>query len=250
MSGRDSGFFIGWAPKVPRSLRGFLAVVCIGVLGGAALLGLGLSASVDDPGGGAFDWAAGEQTLRGTLTPLPYPLLHLPPSAQHPLGHTVLLSGNGKNGAAVEPALAGSMVDATGVMLKRGSIDMMQVGDDAGLRRATGEPVPPAAVALGRWHLVGEICDGKCWNGAMRPGNGIAHKACANLCLIGGLPAVLVTTTPVAGSTFLLLADADGGPMPESLRPMVGLRISLDGSVERRGDLLVMRATPASARRL
>ena len=96
----------------------------------------------------------------------------------------------------------------------------------------------------------GYYCDGKCWNGAMRPGNGIAHKACANLCLIGGLPAVLVTTTPVAGSTFLLLADADGGPMPESLRPMVGLRISLDGSVERRGDLLVMRATPASARRL
>jgi hypothetical protein len=205
---------------------------------------------VDDPGGGAFDWTAGEQTLQGTLMPLPYPLLHLPPSARHPLGHAVLLSGIGKNGVVVESALAGRMVAATGAMLKRGTIDMMQVGDDPGLRTATGEPSPPAAVTLGHWRMVGEICDGKCWNGAMRPGSGIAHKACANLCLVGGLPAVLVTTTPVAGSTFLLLADADGGPMPDSLRPLVGMRISLDGIVERRGDLLVLRAAPESAQRL
>ena len=240
---RDDPFFIGWSPTVPRGLRGFLAVVAVVVLAAAAALGLALSASVDDPGAG--DWA-GDQTLRGTITRLPYPLLHLPPTARHPAGHAVLLAGNGKTGAEVDPALAGHLVEATGTMLKRGSIDMMQVGDDPGLRPAAGEGMPPAPVPLGRWRLVGEICDGKCWTGAMRPGSGIAHQACANLCLVGGLPPVLVTTAPVAGSTFLLLADADGGPLPEALRPLVGLRISLDGAVERRGDLLVLRVEPAS----
>jgi hypothetical protein len=245
---REDPFFIGWSSTVPTGLRGFLAMVSVVVLCAAAVIGLALSATIDDPGGG--DWAAGDQTLRGTITSLPYPLLHLPPTGRHPAGHAVLLAGIGKNGAEVDPALAGQVVEATGAMLKRGSIDMMQVGEDPGLRTAAGEGVVPASVQLGRWRLVGEICDGKCWTGAMRPGNGIAHKACANLCLIGGLPPVLVTTAPVAGSTFLLLADADGGPMPDRLRPLVGLRISLDGAVERRGDLLVLRVAAASARPL
>lgn len=241
----DDTFFIGWARRVPSGLRGFLAGVALGLPVVAGLLALALSASIDDPGGGAFDWDAGEQTLRGIITPLPYPLLHLAPSVRHPAGHTVLLSGIGKNGAEIGPVLAGRMVEATGVMLKRGSIDMMQLSDDPGLRAAEGEGALSAPVQLGRWRVVGEICDGKCWTGAMRPGSGIAHQACAELCLVGGLPPVLVTTSPVEGSTFLLLADADGGPMPEALRPLVAVRLMLEGTIERRGDLLVLRVAPA-----
>ena len=56
---------------------------------------------------------------------------------------------------------------------------------------------------------------------------------------------VLVTTSPVEGPTFLLLADADGGPMPEALRPLVAARLMLEGAVERRGDLLVLLVAPA-----
>jgi hypothetical protein len=248
MSDRHDGFFIGWSSGLPQGLRGFLAAVSVALLCGAALLGLVLSASIDDPGGG--DWVGGEATLRGTIAGRPYPLLYLPASSRHPAGHAVLLAGVGKNGAEVDPALVGHMVEATGAMLKRGSIDMMQVGDDPGLREVAEASVLPAAVQVGRWRLVGEICDGKCWTGAMRPGSGIAHKACANLCVIGGLPPVLVTTAPVAGSTFLLLAGADGGPMPDALRPLIGLRISLDGEIERRGDLLVLRVAPASVHKL
>ena len=238
----DDAFFVGWARRAPAGLRGFLAGLSIALLGAAALLALVISTRIDDPGGGAFDWAAGEQTLRGVLTVTPYPLL------QQPDGHAVLLAGEGKTGPDFDPALAGRVVEATGVMLHRGSIAMMMVGDDPGLRAVEGAQAPPVPVPLGRWRLVGEICDGKCWIGAMRPGSGIAHKACAGLCLAGGLPPVLVTTAPVAGESFLLLAGPDGGPMPDSLRRLVGLRIRLDGAIERRGDLLVLRADPTSAR--
>ena len=247
--GRSDAFFIGWAPRLPRGLRGFLGAVAGATLAGMALAALLLSAGVDNPGGGDFEWTAGERTLRGTLVAEPYPVLLLPPDAAHPRGHAVLLSGLGKSGVDADPALASRAVDATGLMLKRGALDMMQVGDAPGLRAAAEgvAAVPTGAEPLGRWRITGEICDGKCWIGAMRPGSGVAHRACASLCLVGGIPPVFVATGPVAGSSFLLLAGADGGRMPESLLRLVGLRVRLDGEVERRGDLLVFRADPSTA---
>ncbi len=81
----------------------------------------------------------------------------------------------------------------------------------------------------------------------MRPGSGLAHKACASLCLIGGIPPVFVSTGPVEGSSFFLLAGPGGTAMPDALRRLVAVRVRLDGEVERRGDLLVFHADPASA---
>lgn len=248
--GRGDAFFIGWAPRLPDGLRGFLGFAAGASLAGMALAALLLSASVDDSGGGDFDWAAGERTLRGTLVAAPYPVLHLPPDAAHPRGHAVLLSGLGKSGVDADPALAARVVDATGLMLKRGTLDMMQVGDAPGLRAAESAAAPPSPLdsePLGRWRITGEICDGKCWTGAMRPGSGLSHRACASLCIIGGIPPVFVATGPVADNSFLLLAGADGGRIPDALRRLIGLRVRLDGEVERRGDLLIFRADPASA---
>ena len=105
-------------------------------------------------------------------------------------------------------------------------------------------PVKP----LGRWRLTGEICDGKCYAGAMRPGTGLAHKACANLCLIGGVPPVLVTTAPVEGERFLLIAGADGGPVTPALLDHVATLVQVEGDVERRGSLLVLRVAPGTLR--
>lgn len=90
--------------------------------------------------------------------------------------------------------------------------------------------------------MTGEICDGKCAAGSMRPGDGLAHKACANLCISGGLPPVLVMDLPVAGSTVVLIAGPDGGPMPKALYDLVALPVQIEGQLERRDDLLVFRA--------
>ncbi|MGI9432480.1 MAG: hypothetical protein ACR2PQ_09715, partial [Myxococcota bacterium] len=123
-----------------------------------------------------------------------------------------------------------------------------------GLRPAEGDltpaqaaftPAPP--VPLGRWRLVGEICDGKCLGGAMRPGTGLSHKACANLCVTGGVPPVFVSTGAVAGSKFFLLGDAEGGPLPDRFRDFSALLIQFEGEVERRDDLLVFKVDLDSA---
>lgn len=233
----EAPLFIGWG-RVPRGLRLFLSVTTAALLAGAVLLAVLLARAADDPGAG--NWA-GDATLSGTLTALPYPLLRLAN------GHTVLLSAFGKAQVAVPSDGAPHAASAGGVLLKRGTIDMLVFNDPAQLRLTDGAAPLPAATPLGRWRIVGEICDGKCYSGAMRPGQGIAHRACASLCLIGDIPPVLVGVQPAEGSSFFLLAGPDGGPMPVALRKLVGLRIRLDGALERRGDLLVFRVDPASA---
>ena len=105
----------------------------------------------------------------------------------------------------------------------------------------TFTPAPPEP--LGRWRLIGEICDCKCHLGAMRPGDGLAHKACANLCISSGAPPIFVTQEDgaVAGETFLLMADQDGGPLRTTSATTWRSSSSLEGEVERLDDLLVFK---------
>jgi len=238
-------FFIGWADRVPAGQRGFLATVAAGFLAAMLLLSLGLARTMDDPGAGGGDWAAGVQTLRGTVTTKPYALLTLPPDAAHPAGHAVMLSVVGKYPVVLPADWEGQSVAATGWMVRRGALDMVQMTDDP--VRANQAPTPPAIEKLGRWRITGEICDGQCYAGLMRPGTGLAHRACANFCFMGGVPPVFVSTAPVAGSSFLLMANPRGGPLGPELRDLVGLRVRLDGEVERHGDMLVFKADFATA---
>jgi hypothetical protein len=83
----------------------------------------------------------------------------------------------------------------------------------------------------------------------MRPGEGIAHRACANLCLTGGVPPVFVSTGAVAGERFLMMADAGGGPLTAAALAHTALLVEIEGEVERRGGLLVFRIDPESIRR-
>ena len=230
-------FFVGWAAAPPPALRPLLAALVLAVPLGFATLGLLLGRAADDPGAGAFDWTP--LHLVGTAAARPYPLLHLPN------GHTLMLTGLGKSGVELDPALDGKRVTADGVLIRRGTLDMLQVDT---LAPADGPAASPDPVPLGRWRLTGEICDGKCDSGAMRPGSGLAHRACAMLCMAGGVPPVFVTAGPVAGAGFLLLAGADGGPIPAELRALTALRVEINGTLERRGDLLVFRADPDGAR--
>lgn len=240
-------FFIGWSGRLARASAWRVRAATAGLACVFLLAGLLLARAIDDPGGGD---GLGERTIEGVLTALPYPTITMAPSAAHPRGHSVMLSGLGKDAAPFDRGLDGRQVVATGYMLQRGALEMLQVG--APLREAASPTsaavVAPAVVEpLGRWRITGEICDGKCLAGAMRPGSGIAHRACANLCVSGGVPPVFVATGPVEGATHLLLGDGGGGPLNERFRELMALRVTLEGPVERRGDLLVFRPDLAGA---
>ena len=241
-------FFVGYLPT-PPALRLFLFAVAAFLIGGFAALALAIGVAQDDPGDGSFRWGWGPQEVVGRLDTLPYPMLHVTTGSKRiPAGRTLLLTGVGKRGVEARVAkLDGKLVRLKGIALKRGDIDALQVGGGAKNIVPVDGAVPSiATVSLGRWRLKGEICDGKCLAGAMRPGRGLSHRACANLCLIGGAPPVFVSGQPVDGSDFFLIGDADGKPLPEDYLKHVAVFVALDGHVERRGRLLVFKADLAS----
>lgn len=250
MSKRETPFFVGYL-AAPAGLRRFLLTAGISLVVFLSGFGLLIGATQDDPGDGAFRFDYGRQTVTGVIEMLPYPLLHVTQgSDQIETGQTLMLAAPGKMGVmAMAAPFDGLVTTASGVLLERGDLDMMQLrGGRQGLIEAEGSGTAPAPEPLGRWRLAGEICDGKCLAGAMRPGRGLAHKACANLCLIGDIPPVFVSTQPVEGSEFLMVLGPDGGRLPDTAYDYVAQFVSVEGDVARHGDLLVLRLDPASIR--
>jgi hypothetical protein len=218
-------------------MLGFLALVLVSLLAGFGALAFALGVAVDDPGGGDF---TGDKAITGTLIADPYPMIVT--DNDH---HTILLSGGGKRGVQVDARpLDGKHVHATGAGVKRGDRDMLLVDQ---LQPAPGDALAAVREPLGTWRLTGEICDGKCSLGVMRPGNKAVHKACANVCLIGGVPPVFITTTPVLGTQYLLMGDPQGHTLPDALRDFVAITTRMDGTLERIGDALVFRTDVTKA---
>lgn len=242
MAKKDTAFFVGYAP-MPKALKGFLALASALILAGFAAVAWAVSTSQSDPGPGAFRFDYGPQTLTGVLELTPEPMLHVTEGTDRvPTGQTIMLSSGAKRGLGGRGVpLDGQVVSARGIVLERGTLNMLQVqGRADALVAVESAAVPDVAYTdLGRWRLTGEICDGKCLAGAMRPGRGIAHKACANLCLIGGVPPVFVSTQPVAGTEFLMLGGQGASDRPQVMLDMVGEYVTLDGQVEKRGDLVI-----------
>jgi len=242
MSRRDP-FFVGYLP-CPKGLRLFWASAIVSLLVVTGGLSFAIAVSQDDPGDAAFRFDLGRQTVTGVVALTPTPVLLVTQGNESiPAGHTLLLSGQGKNGTARRAVpLAGQLAVASGVLLDRGDLSMLQLrGGQNGLAAADGTvPDLPPAEDLGRWRLAGEICDGKCLAGAMRPGRGLSHKACATLCIAGGIPPVFVSTQPIEGSEYLLIAGVDGDALPPSLYDYVGAYVALEGQLSRLGDLLIL----------
>lgn len=241
-------FFVGWG-KVPKALRLFLASCAAVLIIAFTALSYATSATQTDTLGGAL---MGRVAVTGILQNDPYPILHVISSPQFKTGDTLILSGNGKRGAVEQAAgMHGQIVEANGVRMDRGSLMGLQLRNgQRGLKLAEDQsqtmdvPVKP----LGRWRLQGEICDGKCLNGAMRPGTGIAHRACANLCLLGDVAPVFVSAGPIDGSQFLLMSGPRGGAITPALLDYTALPVEIEGVVERHGNLLVFKISPETIR--
>lgn len=259
---QDDDFFIGWSNRLPRAMIRHMVAAAMVAIGGFAALGYGLSRFADDPDDGLLRlgprtaagdvvrpeaWQ-GDQVFRGRLETNGYSLLHVGPDAAFPRGRVLLLSGFGKRGPPVDGATG--IVEFRGGLMRRGDIEMLVVDDPP-------KQVAPAADAgtlsrqsLGRWRIVGEICDGKCYPGGMRPGSGVSHRACAVLCLSGDVPPVFVTLAPVAGQSFLILAAPNGESPFVHIAHVIGIPVELEGEVERVGNVLVLRLDPEKVRRL
>ena len=107
----------------------------------------------------------------------------------------------------------------------------------------------PAIEALGEVSLSGEILDSKCWFGAMRPSDGKLHKACASLCIRGGIPPAFFARGPAGQSALMIMTDGGRAHGPELLA-LVADPVQITGRVFRRGDLLMLDTPVSAIRRL
>ena len=239
-------FFVGWG-KVPKALHLFLISCAMVLIAGFGLLSYATSSTQTDRGSGAF--MVQTQAI-GVLQEKPYPTLHVRESPHFEPGETIILSGPGKRGAVAQAmGLDGQIVQANGIRMDRGDLHGMQLRNGRrGLKLVQDQAAEPASEIeiedLGRWKLQGEVCDGKCLNGAMRPGTGLAHRACAVLCLLGDVAPVFVASGPIDGSEFLLMANAQGGPVTQEVLDVTALLIDVEGQIERHGSMLVFKIDP------
>jgi hypothetical protein len=249
-------FYIGWLSP-PPAYRRFVRWSAAGSLVLAGLAAAAIALGQRTPGKGI--WDPDSQAMVGLIQPVPYPVLLLPADRGHPRGRAVLLVSEGKFGAARRAApFAGRLVRARGTLLTRDGRSMLElatqadalelVGGESELTRET--PNPHAPHGGRRVALRGEVIDPKCYLGAMKPGDGKTHKACAALCIRGGIPPMLLSTGPDGRSNYYLLAGLADEPLHERLAPFAGDRVAVSGTVWLLGDLPVLSIDANSLERL
>lgn len=239
-------FYVGYLAMPPR-LKWIIRGLIIVLLGLVALDAWLVAQLQQQPGDGR--WADTPQAFAGTLTRAPYPMLRV----ENGVPRTYIVISDEKRGA--EAMLAGiadgASVEIQGYLIERAAVGMIQLA-------ATGHDVvktdaPPVAEAEREIHgavtLEGEIVDSKCWLGVMRPGDGHIHKACASLCIRGGIPPMFVSRTGEAPPVMLMTLRDGGRIPPEQILEFVADRVSLTGIVEKRGDIAVFKVDLASLKR-
>lgn len=221
-------FFVGWQEAPPQMSRRQVLGAGAGIAVGAGALGLGLGAASPAPGPGIWDQGK-KVAVTGTIYPEPY--LHL---LTEDLGYglqPVFLVGPGKDRIRVRPALTFTGAAVTGTLIERGEHAMMAV-EGVYPDPAPGRVRPGPEKDLGEAVLTGEILDAKCWFGAMRPGHGKTHKACAALCARGGLPLAFAETGRCAnGKAALLFLDGRGRAFGPEIIPLVADPVMIRGRI-------------------
>jgi len=231
---RSGEFYVGYLP-IPRGLLRVNRWAAALALAGLAAVAASLAFVQDPPGDGVWETTTTEIAGRVALRPAP---MIFSSGDEGALRATLLVDFN-KHGAAPRlEQLGAETLTVRGTRLARRGVEMLELLPTPEAARPTQGDAPPTPM-LPEWRragvetLRGEIVDTKCYLGAMKPGVGRAHQACARLCIRGGIPPSLLTTSKRGDARLLLLVGPNGEPINESVLPHVGIPIELRGEVRR-----------------
>jgi len=250
-------FYIGWQGQAPKGIgrhaRKTVAGLSVLLLVLAAIIAL----TQRTIGMAVFEWGT-IKTFGGILRMAPYPHLLVQRPGQNGSQSAYYLVAPFKFGLKPETiaALEGKEVTLKGTLIYRGNQTMIEAVPEsirlntaklaAPLRNGTG----PNSVNLGRQTLVGEIVDSKCYLGVMNPGRLAPHRACAVRCISGGIPPILLVHQLGGQPLYFLLVSSDGRPVNKQVLDMVAEPIEITGEVLQQGELSILRADPATYRRV
>lgn len=254
MNNDQQEFYIGWQDEMPpaskRRLRMFVfALACVCIAAGSLFV-----LSQQPFSSATFELGRITQ-LEGILLDRPVPFLQVywgvDPNGQPVYQHIVLV-GAGKHGAheaimAAEKSagkpLDGQMLRISGSLIYHDGQTLLEISRKpqsiVPLPDASW-PAPPKEVSIGATTLTGEIIDPKCYFGAMKPGYGKTHRACAIRCIAGGIPPVLKTSAPDGSTRYYLVVGPQGQPVNDEVLPYVADQVSLEGELRKLGDWFIL----------
>jgi hypothetical protein len=248
-------FYIGWEGKAAPGIGKTVRKAVVGVLLLALLAPVALALAQRMIGVSVFEWGT-LKNFSGVLRSTPYPHLLVPRpgatggEAQFSTYYLVAPWKFGLDAKAIA-GFDGKSVTLKGTLIYRGNQTMVETRPDWIAADTNSSAVAaPAGVSLGRQSLVGEIVDSKCFLGVMNPGQLTPHRACAIRCISGGVPPVLLVRQKDGPAIYLLLVSAEGKPVNKQVLNLVAEPVEITGDIERQGDLLILRADPATYRRV
>ncbi|MCB9845166.1 MAG: hypothetical protein H6811_04170 [Phycisphaeraceae bacterium] len=242
---QGDSFYVGYL-AIPDAHRRWLRFVVPPVVVVVIALGAVFAAAQRDPGTGRHRWAHLRQ-WSGTLAALPQPVL------VGEDGAAMLIVQMGKHGAIERLGeLGGARVRLSGRLIERGGRRMVEL-DDAESAVVVVEPADTHVLPMSETGEValfrGEILDAKCWLGAMKPGDGKTHKACATLCIAGGIPPLLFAIDSDGRARQFLLTTESGQSLTALVLPFVGEPVNVRGRRAAIADLEVLVLGPESIER-
>ena len=237
-------FYIGYLPQAPIGLRRWLRATVIALLTLTASLALLLAFGFQRLPRSLFEYGQ-ERAYVGVIRAQPYPSLLVTRAGAF---EHYLLVGRGKHAADVL-GFAGQTVELRGSLITRDGMRMLELVPGSVERIAAPTSAALSSEALGRFTLVGEIVDSKCYLGVMNPGYTKPHRECAVRCISGGVPPLFLARDSQGQSIALQLADAQGEPLSHEVLAYVAEPIEITGEVFRQGEWLTLRAHPNTYRR-
>jgi hypothetical protein len=244
-------FFIGWNAPPARQAR-WMRTTSACFIAITVVTAIILAALQRDPGSGS--WQDDKTvTVDGLVVCRPYAMLRTPDSVSAWGIRTILLVSEGKLGAIDRvSSVNGQYVRVRGTYLHRDDRWMFELVSDSDAVVKIDPPTsldlslldPPEKV-IGSESVLGEVIDPKCYFGAMKPGDGKTHKACASLCISGGIPPMLVTHQLSDQPRYLLLVSPENQPVNAWAAQVAGETINLAGQLARSGDLTYFKIGPS-----
>ncbi|MEL7538264.1 MAG: hypothetical protein AAFZ58_09245 [Pseudomonadota bacterium] len=232
MSSNKKEFYVGYLPTPPGLVRFYRLLVPV-IIVAAGAFGFWLAGAQQAVGEG--QWAYGiESEVTGLLQAEPYP--HVITAD----GDAVLLVREGKLGVQEwAKAVDNQTVAVSGYAIDRGSWRMLELRTEADITRIDFDQSidVPSVEDFGSHTLSGEIVDSKCFLGVMKPGEGRVHRACAELCIRGGMPPMLMATDTSGITAGYVLLAPDGGSAIDLVAGKVAVPVTLEGQVTKRGSL-------------
>lgn len=205
-----------------------------------------------DPGRAVWS-NSNEQTWSGVLIESPYPML-IPDDTADTLPLLVVSMGKAGAHEALRDAFD-HRVTLRGYALEREGRHMIELSPDPDaivINQPISDSERPViddqhAESL---ELIGEIIDGKCYLGAMKPGDGFGHRSCAALCLRGGLPPMFVAESDI-GDIFYPLLLVDGScELDDDTIDLVACRVRVHGQLAHIAGLPVLMVNKQDMQRI